>query len=212
MRLGRDAEATAEYERALELLDGHPASQAVIRGNLANLLRRRGDLEGAEQAYLAALATSKELEDLRATGMTQANLASLYMDQGRLDDAEVAYADALATAASAPSASTSTSTMREPPSGASTNVAAPSTERLHPAGAVKALPCTVLVSVSTASGGPFETSAPAIAAAGACYCVQPYILGRRSPQYIQSYPNSSYAAVCVPYARSVPWPDKTGRQ
>ena len=100
MRLGRDAEAASEYERALGLLDGHPASQAVIRGNLGNLLRRRGDLEDAERAYLAALATSKELEDLRAIGITQANLASLYMDQGRLDDSEAAYADALALAVS----------------------------------------------------------------------------------------------------------------
>ena len=93
---GADAEATREYGRALALLAADPASDAVIRGNLANLLRRMGDLDGAEAAYRGALAVSRQLEDRRAVAMTQANLASLLMDQGRLDAAEAAYADALA--------------------------------------------------------------------------------------------------------------------
>jgi len=97
--LGRDAQSAEAYGRALALLAGrHRASEAVIGGNLANLLRRMGDLAGAEQAYRNALTISRQLDDQRAVGMTQANLASLLMDQGRLDQAEAAYAEALATA------------------------------------------------------------------------------------------------------------------
>ena len=97
--LGRDVQSAEAYERALALLAGrHRASEAVIGGNLANLLRRVGDLAGAERAYRSALVLSRQLGDQRAVGMTQANLASLLMDQGRLDQAEAAYAEALATA------------------------------------------------------------------------------------------------------------------
>ena len=95
---GRDVQSAEAYVRSLALLAGHRASEAVIGGNLANLLRRVGDLAGAERAYRSALAISRELGDHRAVGMTQANLASLLMDQGRLDQAEAAYAEALATA------------------------------------------------------------------------------------------------------------------
>ena len=97
--LGRDAQSADAYGRALALLTGrHRASEAVIGGNLANLLRRMGDLTGAERAYRNALTISRQLGDQRAVGMTQANLASLLMDQGRLDQAEAAYAEALTTA------------------------------------------------------------------------------------------------------------------
>ncbi len=97
--LGRDGQSVEAYGRSLALLAGrHRASEAVIGGNLANLLRRMGDPAGAERAYRSALTISRQLGDQRAVGMTQANLASLLMDQGRLDQAEVAYAAALTTA------------------------------------------------------------------------------------------------------------------
>jgi predicted ATPase len=96
---GDDAAAAEEYQRALASLAGrHRAAAAVIGGNLANLLRRVGDLPGSERAYRDALTLSRQLHDQRAIGITQANLASLLMDLGRLDDAESAYAEALATA------------------------------------------------------------------------------------------------------------------
>src|SRR5688572_2528799 len=70
-------------------------------------------------------------------------------------------------AASALSALTSTSAMREPPSGGSRKVAGPSTDMLQPAGATKVLPATVAFGVSSASFSGAGRSAGGVVAAGA---------------------------------------------
>lgn len=79
-------EAVIYLEQACSL---HPDS-AVFRYNLANLLRRKGESERAEQEYLAAIDRSPEFAE------AYHGLGSLYLDSGRRDSAEACLGRAVA--------------------------------------------------------------------------------------------------------------------
>jgi len=75
-RQGRDAEARAEYQRALA---GKPIKQAAV--NLGVLLEKAGDRRGAQAAYDAAA------RDFPDDAISRARLAALYWQSGQLDEA-----------------------------------------------------------------------------------------------------------------------------
>jgi tetratricopeptide (TPR) repeat protein len=75
-RQGRDAEARAEYQRAL---GWKPLRQASV--NLGVLLERSGDLRGAQAAYDAVARAHPE------DALSRERLASLYAQSGQLDEA-----------------------------------------------------------------------------------------------------------------------------
>jgi Flp pilus assembly protein TadD len=71
-----------EYFR--RALDERPTDPSILT-NYGNWLKKRGDVEGAEAAYEAAIAANTEFAS------AYANLAILLDDQGDLDRAETAY-------------------------------------------------------------------------------------------------------------------------
>jgi tetratricopeptide (TPR) repeat protein len=75
-RQGRDAEARAAYQRAL---DGKPFKQAAV--NLGVMLEKAGDLRGAKAAYDAVA------RDYPEDAVSRERLASLYRQSGQLDEA-----------------------------------------------------------------------------------------------------------------------------
>lgn len=74
---GREAEARAEYERALAL----KPSLRQARVNLAVLAERKGDVRGAAAAY------GEILRDHPEDSMARERLAALYRESGQPDDA-----------------------------------------------------------------------------------------------------------------------------
>lgn len=84
-RQGRDAEARAEYERALA---ARPAlRQAAV--NLGVLLEKQGDARGAQAAYAAVV------RDFPDDARSRERLAVLYREAGQLDDARRLAREAL---------------------------------------------------------------------------------------------------------------------
>jgi tetratricopeptide (TPR) repeat protein len=81
---GRDAEARAEYQRALA---GRPLKQAAV--NLGVLLEKAGDLPGAKAAYDAAA------RDYPDDAVSRERLAALYRRSGQLDEAWLQAREAL---------------------------------------------------------------------------------------------------------------------
>lgn len=75
-RQGRDAEARAEYQKALA---GKPLKQAAA--NLGVLLEKSGDLRGAQAAYDTA---SRDFPD---DAVSRERLAALYLQTGQFDEA-----------------------------------------------------------------------------------------------------------------------------
>jgi tetratricopeptide (TPR) repeat protein len=75
-RQGRDAEARAEYQRALA---GKPFKQAAA--NLGVVLEKAGDLRGAQAAYDSAA------RDFPEDAVSRERLAALYLASGQLDEA-----------------------------------------------------------------------------------------------------------------------------
>ncbi|MDC3952976.1 CHAT domain-containing protein [Polyangium jinanense] len=100
--------ATGDYpkaegflRRAVEILEASKAPDELLAtavGNLATLLKKKGDTKGAEKAYERAIALEEKGGAAReaALGTVLANLAGLYMASGRLVQAEKLFLRAIA--------------------------------------------------------------------------------------------------------------------
>jgi tetratricopeptide (TPR) repeat protein len=85
----REAEALICYEEALRLkkLDGRPEEIVRTLGIIGNIKMRRGDREGAKEAFLGALDISKQRGYLAGIGESLERLAGVAIDEGRISDA-----------------------------------------------------------------------------------------------------------------------------
>jgi CHAT domain-containing protein len=70
-------EALATYRRLK-----NPGQQALVLGNLSNILEATGDLDGSLAARLESMALSDSIRDMRGQGLARNNLAAMYAAMG----------------------------------------------------------------------------------------------------------------------------------
>jgi len=93
---GKLSAAEKCYQEVLRLAGADESWQAAAFGNLGNVYKRRGDLDGAEQMYKKALAIDEKLSRLEGIADNYGNLGVLCYTRGDLDGAEELYKKALA--------------------------------------------------------------------------------------------------------------------
>ncbi|NIA53548.1 GGDEF domain-containing protein [Massilia sp. TW-1] len=96
IKLGRDREGIDAYEKALATATraGLSASEAVIRGNIADYYLMHHDYVRAERAAREALVVSEKVKEPSAVMMARANLGFALMGQGKIAEG-TPYVDAV---------------------------------------------------------------------------------------------------------------------
>ena len=84
--------ALKAYKEATELDPGNPVSW----NQLGHLLKRIGDLDGAEESYRTVFTIAKKTNDQKWTAIASGNLGILYKTRGELEKAETMYEQSLA--------------------------------------------------------------------------------------------------------------------
>ncbi|MEV4311027.1 BTAD domain-containing putative transcriptional regulator [Actinocrispum sp. NPDC049592] len=90
----RFEEALGEYEKALSL-DAHPAIEAHVRNNVAQVLRELGRSRDAVEPQRRAVALYQEVGETGFAALAVGNLAELYADLGLADEAEARAREAI---------------------------------------------------------------------------------------------------------------------
>jgi tetratricopeptide (TPR) repeat protein len=80
-------QALAGYEKVLEL-DPHPAIEAHVRNNVAQVLRELGRLREAVEPQRRAVDLYRQVGELGFAAFAVGNLAELYLDLDRIEEAE----------------------------------------------------------------------------------------------------------------------------
>jgi tetratricopeptide (TPR) repeat protein len=99
---GLAEQAIAHYRQGLavaeqlEQSEGVKRQKGVLHGDLADVLRNKGDFGEAKKAYEAALVIDEELRDFRGVAVDKGQLGTLAMLQNNLQEAAERHREALA--------------------------------------------------------------------------------------------------------------------